>query len=62
MQALTQAQHVKLTGTFTGNTPSIMAPATISPLNPEDQSATPLTDSSGMPAVHGKLMLNLISL
>ena len=59
LQALTQAQHVKLTGSFTGNTPSIMAPATVSPFNPEDPGATPLGTTPGKCYIQlPKLLLN----
>ena len=42
VQALATANQVKLSGPFTGDTPTIMAPASVSPLNPDDPGPTPM--------------------
>lgn len=39
LQALAQAQQVRLAEPFSGNTPTIMAPATISPMSVADKGA-----------------------
>ena len=51
LKALAAAYQVKLSGPFTGETPNIMAPPTVTPLHPSDPGATPMdidTPGSGV--------------
>lgn len=65
LQALVQALQVKLAGPVTGGTPTIMAPATISPLAAFDVGPTPMGDvspggSSTFPQRRGGLQRRLL--